>query len=153
MVDFLLVDQPSAYNAIIGRPTLNAFRAIVFTYHLVMKFPIGDLVGEVKGDQAESQQCYAISTKVAEKHKMVNTIFHLEDVEILLAPSNISHTLRELDPREKETEKRGSPIEEQESIKLNDQHPEHMVQIGSQLPRSLWDRVVDFFKEHKGVFA
>ena len=24
MVDFLLVDQPSAYNAIIGRPTLNA---------------------------------------------------------------------------------------------------------------------------------
>ena len=24
MVDFLLVDQPSAYNAILGRPTLNA---------------------------------------------------------------------------------------------------------------------------------
>ena len=24
MVDFLLVDQPSAYNAIIDRPTLNA---------------------------------------------------------------------------------------------------------------------------------
>ena len=55
MVDFLLVDQPSVYNAIIGRPTLNALRAIVFTYHLAMKFLVGNLVGEVRGDQAESR--------------------------------------------------------------------------------------------------
>ena len=99
MVDFLLVDQPSAYNAIIGRPTLNALRAVVSTYHLAMKFPIGDQAGEVKGDQAESRQCYAMSTRVAEKQKMVNTIFHLEDVEAPPAPDNISHTLGELDPR------------------------------------------------------
>ena len=62
---------------------MNAIRAIVSTYHLVMKFPVRDLVGEVRGDQAESQQCYTMSTRVAEKHKMVNTIFHLEDVETL----------------------------------------------------------------------
>ena len=55
MVDFLLVDQPSAYNAIIGRPTLNALRAVISTYHLAMKFPAGDQVGEVRGDQAESR--------------------------------------------------------------------------------------------------
>ena len=60
MVDFLLVDQPLAYNAIIGPLTLNALRAIVSTYHLVMKFPVGELVSEVMGDQAESQQCYAM---------------------------------------------------------------------------------------------
>ena len=53
MVDFLLVNQPSTYNAIIGRPTLNALRAVVSTYHLAMKFPIEDLVGKVRGDQAE----------------------------------------------------------------------------------------------------
>ena len=63
-----------------------------------MKFPVGDLVNEVRGDHAESRQCYATSTRVAEKHKMVNTIFHLEDVETLLIPSNISYTLGELDP-------------------------------------------------------
>ena len=50
MVNFLLVDQPSAYNTIIGRPTLKALRAIVSTYHLAIKFPVGDLVGEVRGD-------------------------------------------------------------------------------------------------------
>ena len=70
---------------------------------------------------------------------MVNTIFHLEDVEISLAPSNISHTLGELDPREKETKKRGSPAKELESIKLDDQHPKRTVQIGSQLLESLRD--------------
>ena len=72
-----------------------------------------------------------MSTRVSEKYKMVNTIFHLEDVEIPPAPNNISYTLRELDPREKETEKRRGPIEELESIKLKDQHLECAVQIGS----------------------
>ena len=103
MVNFLLVDQPSAYNAIIGQQTLNALQAIISTYHLAMKFPAGDFVGKVRGDQAESQQCYAMSTRVAEKHKAVNTIFHLEDVEVPPTP-NISHTLGELDLREKEKE-------------------------------------------------
>ena len=97
MVDFLLVDQPSMYDAIIGQPTLNALRAVVFTYHLAMKFPVGHLVGEVRGDQAKSRQCYAMSTRVAEKHKVVNTIFHLEDVEVPPTLNNISHMLGELD--------------------------------------------------------
>ena len=85
-----------------------------------MKFPVGDLVGEVRGYQAESRQCYVVSTTVAEKHKMVSTIFHFEDVEIPLAPNNISHMLGELDLTEKEIEKRGGPIEELECIKLDD---------------------------------
>ena len=118
-----------------------------------MKFPVGDLVSEVRGDQAEPQQCYAMSTRVAEKHKMVNTIFHLEDVEIPPTPSSISHTLGELDPQEKETEKRGGPVEELESVKLDDQHPERVVQIGLQPLRSLRDQLVDFLKEHKDIFA
>ena len=89
-----------------------------------MKFPTRNLVSEVRGDQAEAQQCYVMSTKVTEKHKMVNTIFHLEDVVALPTPKNISQALGELDPREKEMEKRGSPIEKLESIKLDDSHPE-----------------------------
>ena len=31
-VDFLVVNCPSAYNAIIGRPTLNRLRVVTFTY-------------------------------------------------------------------------------------------------------------------------
>ena len=85
-----------------------------------MKFPAGDQVGEVRGDQAESRQCYAMSTIVAIKQKAINTVFHLEDVEAPPAADNISHTLGELDPQEREKKKRGRPVEKRESIKLDD---------------------------------
>ena len=68
-----------------------------------------------------------MSIRVPRKHKTGNTAFHLEDVEVLPASNNISHTLGELDPREREREKRGGPVEKLESIKLDDQHPEHTV--------------------------
>ena len=153
MVDFLLVDQPSTYNAIIGRPTLNALRAVVSTYHLAMKFPAGEQVGEVRGNQAESRECYSMSTRVAEKQKVVNTVFHLEEKIVPLAPDNISHTLGELDPREKGQEKRGGPIEELESIQLDDPHPERVIQIELQLPGYLREKLISFLREYKDVFA
>ncbi|KAL0455591.1 UNVERIFIED_CONTAM: hypothetical protein Slati_0898300 [Sesamum latifolium] len=39
MVRFLVVDMPSAYNLILGRPALNTFQAVVSTYHMKLKFP------------------------------------------------------------------------------------------------------------------
>ena len=38
-VRFIIVDCPSAYIAIIGRPTLNNLGAIVSAFHLAMKYP------------------------------------------------------------------------------------------------------------------
>ncbi|KAK3001473.1 LOW QUALITY PROTEIN: hypothetical protein RJ639_020890 [Escallonia herrerae] len=50
MLDFVVVRVPSAYNAILGRTALNQLRAVVSTYHMKMKFPTENGVGEVKGD-------------------------------------------------------------------------------------------------------
>ena len=50
-LDFLVVDCPSSYNVIIGRPTLNKWKAATSTYCLKVKFPTDNGVGEVKGDQ------------------------------------------------------------------------------------------------------
>ncbi|XP_074556254.1 uncharacterized protein LOC141812106 [Curcuma longa] len=36
-VSFTVVDAPSAYNVILGRPTLSAFSVVVATYHQKMK--------------------------------------------------------------------------------------------------------------------
>jgi hypothetical protein len=58
MTDFLIVDRPSAYNAIIKRPTLNKLRAITSTQHLKLKFPIDNGVREIKEDQLVPQKCY-----------------------------------------------------------------------------------------------
>ena len=46
-VTFLVVDCSFAYNAIIGQPTLNSWKAITSTYHLMIKFPMKYGVGEL----------------------------------------------------------------------------------------------------------
>ena len=39
MARFLFVDAPSAYNMLLGRPSLNAIKAIPSGYHMMIKFP------------------------------------------------------------------------------------------------------------------
>ena len=46
-LDFLVVDSPSSYNAIIGKPTLNCWKAATSTYYLKVKFLTENSVGEV----------------------------------------------------------------------------------------------------------
>uniref|UniRef100_A0A2N9HF94 Uncharacterized protein n=1 Tax=Fagus sylvatica TaxID=28930 RepID=A0A2N9HF94_FAGSY len=55
-VDFLVVNCPSAYNAIIGRPTLNRLRAVTSTYHLLLKFPTEHGIGENQTMSIEEQK-------------------------------------------------------------------------------------------------
>ena len=43
---FLIVEAPSAYNMLLGRPSLNAIRAVPSTYHMVVKFPTENEVGK-----------------------------------------------------------------------------------------------------------
>ena len=57
-VDFLVVDCPSSYNVILGRPTLNRLKAITSTYCLKMKFPTQNGVGQICGDQLLARECY-----------------------------------------------------------------------------------------------
>ena len=49
-LDFLVVDCPSSYNVIIGRSTLNHWKAAMSTYCMKVKFPTEHGIGEVKGD-------------------------------------------------------------------------------------------------------
>ena len=57
-LDFLVVDCPSSYDVIIGRPTLNCWKSATSTYCLKVKFPTENGVGEVKGDQVLARECY-----------------------------------------------------------------------------------------------
>ena len=49
-INFLVVDCSSSYNAIIGKPTLNSWKAVTFTYHLSVKFPTEYRIGQTQGD-------------------------------------------------------------------------------------------------------
>ncbi|KAL0401038.1 UNVERIFIED_CONTAM: hypothetical protein Slati_4133700 [Sesamum latifolium] len=65
LLKFLVVDIPSAYNVILGRPTLNAFRATISTYHKKIKFPV------VRGVQA--RKCYVEAIKRGKKRVLEET--------------------------------------------------------------------------------
>jgi hypothetical protein len=60
-IRFLIVDQPSAYNAIFGRTAQAELKAITSIPHLKMKFPTNDGVGEVRGEQKAARKCYNVS--------------------------------------------------------------------------------------------
>ncbi|XP_071925708.1 uncharacterized protein [Coffea arabica] len=49
-VNFVVVRQPSPYNVFLGRPALNALRAVSSTYHLSVKFSTPGGIAEVHGD-------------------------------------------------------------------------------------------------------
>ena len=51
MLDFLIIDCPSSYNVILGRPTLNRLKAVTSTYCLKVKFPTPYKIGEITRDQ------------------------------------------------------------------------------------------------------
>ncbi|XP_017428574.1 uncharacterized protein LOC108336614 [Vigna angularis] len=64
-VRFLLVEANTSYNALLGRPCLNAFGAIVSTPHLAMKFPTeSGTICTVRADQRTARQCYVAGLKV-----------------------------------------------------------------------------------------
>ena len=129
-VRFLIVHAPSAYNMLLGRPSLNAIKAIPSTYHMVVKFPTTDRVGMVRGDQCMARECYSASMK----QKTVDNIY-----------------VNELDMRD-EMSIRPEPSEELEPIQLDD-HPEHLTYIGSKLAEDLRGLLIHFLKQNKDVFA
>ena len=86
---FLVVDCSSACNAILGRPTLNSWKAITSTYHLMIKFPTEYGVGEVRGNQVVARECYIAmlemddhlqSMCIEEQQTMVEPMEVLEEV-------------------------------------------------------------------------
>ena len=62
-VRFLILDAPSTYNILLGRPSLNAIRVVPSAYHMVIKFPTANEVGMVRGDQRVARECYSESMK------------------------------------------------------------------------------------------
>ena len=55
-VTFLVVDCSSAYNAILGRSTLNSWKAVTLTYHLMIKFSTNYGIGELRGNQVAMRE-------------------------------------------------------------------------------------------------
>ena len=93
-LDFLVVNYPSSYNVIIGRPTLNRWKAATSTYCLKVKFPTKNEAGEVKGDQVLARKCYQAILATKENHTWMieereeDKVAALETVELAEGEEN-----------------------------------------------------------------
>ncbi|KAK3025946.1 hypothetical protein RJ639_040862 [Escallonia herrerae] len=128
MLDFVVVRVPSAYNAILGRTSLNQLRAVVSTYH--MKFPTENGVGEVKGDQVVARQCYMASCR-----NRANETLMIEDL------------------RDETKVKKGKPSEDLIDIELYPGNQEKIVRVGPGLSDDLKLKLVDLLQSYSDIFT
>ena len=126
----LIVDASSAYNMLLGRPSLNAIKVIPSAHHMMIKFPTIHGVGMVRGDQRVARECYTASMK----QKAIDNV-----------------NVDELEMRD-EVLTRPEPSEELEPVSLDD-NPEHLAYIGSRLAKDLKGLLTQFLRQNKDVLA
>ena len=102
-VDFLIVDFPSSYNVILGRPTLNRLKVVTSTYCLKIKFPTPHEIGEICGDQLLARECNQM---------------------VLVSRENHAWLVEEEQPM---------PMEEAENIELVEGNPFKTTKVGKEL--------------------
>ena len=129
-VRFLIVDAPSAYNMLLGRPSLNAIRVVPFAYNMVIKFPTTNGVGMVQGNQRIARECYAASMKQNTIDNIYMDEFNMRD----------------------EVTTRPTPSKELEPVQLGDK-PEHLVYIGSKLAEDIRSPLIRFLEQNMEAFA
>ncbi|CAL2259680.1 unnamed protein product [Prunus armeniaca] len=61
---FMVIDEVSPYNGILGRPWISKIEAITSALHQKIRYPIlGDGIGQINSDQAMARRCTAQGLK------------------------------------------------------------------------------------------
>ena len=121
--NFLVVESPSSYNVIIGRPTLNLWKVATSTYCLKVKFLIERGIMEIRGDQVLTRECYQAVLASKENHTWII---------------------------EKKTQEN---VEKLETIELVEGDPVKITQIGTSLNLQTKKETISFLKSNLDVFA
>ncbi|GFS40490.1 hypothetical protein Acr_00g0068850 [Actinidia rufa] len=136
MTEFVVVDIPSPYNAIVGRDWLHKIKGVASTLHQAIKFltPRGEKT--IYGDQVIAKQCYlaTVSTKMAMKEvQMIE-----ENTEVL---EDVGR-----DPEAK-------VIEELVRYELGERGSDRFFLVGSGLNECERSELIQFLKANIEVFA
>ena len=122
----MVVDYSSSYNAIIGRPTLNSWKAITSTYHLSVKFPTEHGIGQVQGDQLATRECYLAMLAMDEQVQTMN----IEEKRMVAEPTEVL-----------------------ENISLDKKNPEMCTKVEADLEEKIKKDLVCFLRKSIDVFA
>ena len=125
-VNFLVVNCSSSYNAIIGRPILNSWKAVTSTYHLSVKFPTEYGIGQAQGDQLAARECY-LAMLALDEH--VQTM-RIEERRIVVEPTEVL-----------------------EDVLLQEDDPKKFTRIGTGMKEKTKQDLVQFLRKSIDVFA
>ena len=125
-VTFLVFDCSFAYNAILGRPTLNLWKAVTSTYHLMIKFPTDYEVGELRGSQMAARECYIAMMEMEDQVQALSIEEH--------------RTITE-------------PVEKLEEVPLNSSDPGRTTKIGTLTNPTIRQELITFLRGNRDVFA
>ena len=125
-VTFLMVDCSSAYNAILGRPTLNSWKVVTSTYHLMIKFPTDYGVGELRGNQVAARECYVVMMEMDD---------HLQAMSI------------------EEHRTTTEPVEKLEEVFLDDSNHERTTKIRTLASPVVRQELTAFLRSNRVVFS
>ena len=125
-VTFLVVNCSSAYNAILGRATLNSWKAVTSTYHLMIKFPTDYGVGKLRGNQMAARECYVAMMEMDDHLQAMNIEEHRTTAE---------------------------PVEELEEVFLDDSNHERTTKIGTLASPAIRQELTAFLRSNRDIFA
>nr|XP_017245509.1 PREDICTED: uncharacterized protein LOC108217176 [Daucus carota subsp. sativus] len=145
-----VVSASCSYNAILGRTTLSALKAITSIPHLKMKFPTEFGVGEVKGDQKASKQCYDnnITPRYRTTKSASETVNQIRD-----EPMEEEIKIEEKEAVDVPRESVCQPIGPTEQFELDPSNPGKLITIGSGLDPLVKEELITLIREYADIFA
>jgi len=134
-IRYLVVDAPSAYNILLGRPPLNRLGAVPSTRHMKVKLPSHEgAVIIITSDQREAKKCYKNNLKTKGGVFSVTT-----------KPPREDGVTREEIIRENQPEPAGGVMEREIEGKT--------FKLGQSLTKESHDQVVGVIARHLDAFA
>ncbi|XP_027932759.1 uncharacterized protein LOC114188367 [Vigna unguiculata] len=136
-IHYIVVNAPSSYNLLLGRPSINKLGAVISTVHLKMKFPTNDgKVVTLAVNQEVARKCYEDSLRTRRK-----VAYSISTTEVVVDP--------ELDPRLVHSERRPQPVGEIKEIFIEGKK----LRIGGDLDLEQEQQIVQVLKNNLSSFA
>jgi len=172
-ISYLVVNAPSAYNILLGRPTLNRLGAVSSTRHIKMKLSdLGGKVITIKSYQKEAKRCYENGLKTKRGVFMVTTraphagevarpaIIHTEIARegrvqrgvptiTTREPSEEQAAKAEITRVEIACERRPEPADDVREREIGGK----VLKLGSALDQTVQDQIVEVIARHLNAFA
>ncbi|RDX79754.1 hypothetical protein CR513_39796, partial [Mucuna pruriens] len=138
LVLYTVVDAVSSYNIIMGRPALNRLGTVISTYHLCMKFLIGQRVENVWADSHVAWRCYEDNLRVGSHPPKTKSTVNILDLDL-----DLRCQYEHMGPH---------PAEDLKEIQLGPLAA-HKTRIGTTLSLEEEACLVSFLRENNDIFA